>query len=293
MLPPSSTPHRPAFTLIELLVVISIIALLVGILLPALAAARQSARTMTCSSNMRQIGVISTVYHTDNKGILPHNAVQGQFGAVRNYAATKLKAEGLWMDGIDYASDAGGATGPAGPGFEAGVTFGRKRVLVNNTLHCPQMFANGSFRYHQPPNYPGQANSDYVLNRNLGGVAEIGAGQRSNGSENGTPPIPTEALLFSDRMWFMEGIGSRFFGDDTYEIKAYARMSKNPGAWGYGTFTPPPMWWRDRYADLGHPGQAANTLYGDGHVAAMIPQELIDMSNKKFGHWSGFWWSLD
>lgn len=54
------------FTLIELLVVISIIALLVGILLPALGAARESGRRAKCLSNLHQIGIGMAAYGADN-----------------------------------------------------------------------------------------------------------------------------------------------------------------------------------------------------------------------------------
>ncbi|MEM7680994.1 MAG: DUF1559 domain-containing protein [Planctomycetota bacterium] len=83
-LAPSPLTHRTrraqhGFTLIELLVVIAIIALLIGILLPVLSAARETARTVKCSAQLRDIGIAVQAYEDDFQR-LPINGYQSAPG---------------------------------------------------------------------------------------------------------------------------------------------------------------------------------------------------------------------
>jgi prepilin-type N-terminal cleavage/methylation domain-containing protein len=99
----SHSKHQ-GFTLIELLVVISIIAILAGMLLPAISLVRESARKANCGSNQRQIALAMVAYGTENDGMWPlckggaSTAATLEAGASAQGVAT-LEFISSWSDG--------------------------------------------------------------------------------------------------------------------------------------------------------------------------------------------------
>ena len=103
--PPRAKSRRGsfAFTLIELLVVISVIALLIAILLPTLRAARDSARAVICSSNLRQLGMVLPMYANDHDDQLPPGLVGVlTSGNWQYFIAPYLRLDQPYLFGRDY-----------------------------------------------------------------------------------------------------------------------------------------------------------------------------------------------
>jgi len=129
---------KPGFTLIELLVVISIVTILVAILLPAIGQARDRAKTVICLSNLRQIGVGTAIYATDNENYVPQDPPPGQANA-NNTVLGGLMRLGTAVDGSNHAKLARQTPGVREQTYGLPAVFTNSGYLTdgNEAFLCP------------------------------------------------------------------------------------------------------------------------------------------------------------
>ena len=249
------TTEKRGFTLIELLVVISIIALLVGILLPALGAARKTAQRVQCSSRLRQLNLAMITYAEENRGEFPPNTIKF------------IPGQGL-VTGFWYDND---RIGQYLPGIEEAGTGS----IGGGVLACPAD-ADEVARTYAANIFTGEGNDQdryFSLNtvRRTSSMllfSESWAYQvDANGSVFADSEIGGYPTPFKPATWFgyngstnpaKAGLTAKFGN-----VKSMIRYNLHSGA-----------------SSEEFEG-AVNMSYVDGHVSVKTPSELVDTSTGK------------
>lgn len=234
--------RKRGFTIIELLVVIAIIAILAGMLLPALGMAREHARSAKCMSNLKQIGVGFAVYAGVNDGFYP---------CVRWKAGVKTR----WVAALSRYI--GGSV--EDPAVES--TPGTGNRITNKVLVCP---AIGGSRNQ----LAGARRSDYVRTGSYGynwmtfgpfhGDPASAALPRTYPVRGSRIRAPSRTILVADTF----GASSQGDGVHAYTLDPPVPLN---GRWGSGSGGQTP-------ADPRHDGKF-NAVFADSHVESLTMRD--------------------
>lgn len=250
--------RQHAFTLIELLVVISIIALLISILLPALGSARESAMSTQCSSALRQAGIMMQTYVTDSNGDYMWLGDKGNPNNDYTYWFGELMRGGRYMDAKSGKLDYNHATATA--------------VVWSGQLVCPKE------RFAPLHDYVNNGDlSDSYVGTSYGLNWEIYRGYLFNhlGINYQTNVLPAIAIKRPSEVYQLGDLGMPY----SYYTQAL-NWRKNAGfsEWNSVRF-------RHQEADSSvGPGQldqlgTANFSYYDGHVEALGTADVSKSDN--------------
>jgi len=271
--------RRVGFTLIELLVVISIIALLIGLLLPALKKAKESARRAICLSNLRQISNGLHVYANEFDGRFPPTHLEMNASLIFELTVPRTQYLGYYMN---YEVD-----GQTFQFLGHGILYSMEIIPDIKVFYCPsQRYDNFSYPkgWHNAPWGGYRACSYYyrLFGQLSGGIGQLDVDRLHNYSLHDlNEPIAIEADIFhpgssswgpypEDTAWaHVEPPGINVAYSD-----GHAEHFSDKGSWAYAQIAAPVYGAGDRFVMLfweyldGKPERLAQSF--------ALPPDLLD-----------------
>lgn len=248
-----NNPGPTGFTLIELLVVISIIALLLGLLLPALGSARETGRGAVCLSNVRQLVLANTSYAQDNTGFY--------VPAAENIFTDNLKR---WH----------GTRNTPGTGSDEDNTFDPTRGPLADYIghtgevrHCPTFEDQLD---HDAPGFEVGTGGYGYNNAYIGGRNDrFGTSSRSanHTAHTGEVQQPTDTVMFTDAAFFKTIAGQSLLIEYSFAETPLIQQFPNQT----------PTQWHAPSIHFRHK-DATRAAWTDGHVTS----ETMDYTHPQF-----------
>lgn len=267
--------HHTGFTLIELLVVVAIIALLIGILLPALASARETAKTLVCSTRMRQVATGWQIYADTNRDV----SVPAQPGRYDEEARNIYP-----LGNGDHYRPRWFAVIGAAAGFDAFTQPSRDR----EDEHTTTVDGNEVFLCPSVPEWNNTRNYAYGYNHQFLGNTRFINDDDDAGFINF--PVRASSLYASGTVMFADSLGTAAGKPISQHTQNRNDGSRDPelraeGGHGYA-LDPPRLTGENDFADRRNRSMEhrsaphtrhrdrANVAYCDGHVESQSLEDL-------------------